>query len=111
MKFKTRLIITFLTIILLPLVLACTAFLCIGAYLIHEQEEYGFRNNDYNMLIDPTQVFQIISDEIFLEVGNILDQEPAALENPEVLASINEQIVNRSSYIMVRKQDTLYYAG
>lgn len=111
MKFKTRLVITFLTIILLPLVLACTAFLGIGTFLIHEQEEYGFRNNDYNMLIDPTQVFQIISDEIFLEIEEILDKEPAALENPEVLANINEQIVNRSSYIMVRKQDTLYYAG
>lgn len=111
MKFKTRLVITFLTIILLPLVLACTAFLGIGTFLIHEQEEYGFRNNDYNMLIDPTQVFQIISDEIFLEIEEILDKEPAALENPEVLANINEQIVNRSSYIMIRKQDTLYYAG
>lgn len=111
MKFKTRLVITFLTIILLPLVLACTAFLGIGTFLIHEQEEYGFRNNDYNMLIDPTQVFQIISDEIFLEIEEILDKEPAALEDPEILANINEQIVNRSSYIMVRKQDTLYYAG
>ena len=111
MKFKTRLVITFLTIILLPLVLACTAFLGIGAFLIHEQEEYGFRNNDYNMLIDPTQVFQIISDEIFLEVEDILNTNPAALEDLEVLDSINEKIVNRSSYIMVRKQDSLYYAG
>lgn len=55
MKFKTRLVITFLTIILLPLALACTAFICIGGFLIKEQEEFGFRNDDYNMLIDPTQ--------------------------------------------------------
>lgn len=54
MKFKTRLIITFLTIVLLPLVLACTAFLAIGAYLSRGQEEFGIRNEDYNVLIDPT---------------------------------------------------------
>ena len=71
MKFKTRLIITFLTIILLPLVLACTAFLCIGGALIHEQEEYGFRNEDYNMLIDPTHASRLISSEIFQQAKEI----------------------------------------
>ena len=73
MKFKTRLVITFLTIILLPLVLASTAFLCIGAYLSREQEEYGIRTQDYNILIDPTQASKSISDEIFFEVKEILD--------------------------------------
>ena len=48
MKFKTRLVVTFLTIILLPLVLACTAFLFIGGYLTKGQEEYGLRNSDYS---------------------------------------------------------------
>ena len=111
MKFKTRLVITFLTIILLPLVLACTAFLCIGAYLAREQEEYGIRTQDYNMLIDPTQASKSISDEIFLEVKKILDNQPSDLEDMEVLTAINEKIDGKSSYILVRKQGTLYYAG
>ena len=68
MKFKTRLLITFFTIILLPLTLAVTAFLAIGNYLLKEQEEYGFRNSDYNVLIDPTQASRVMSDEIFFEV-------------------------------------------
>ena len=111
MKFKTRLVITFLTIILLPLVLACTAFLCIGAYLSKGQEEYGIRTQDYNILIDPTQASKSISDEIFFEVKEILDNHPADLEDKGVLARINERIDGKSSYILVRKQDALYYAG
>lgn len=111
MKFKTRLVITFLTIILLPLVLACTAFLGIGAYLSKEQEEYGIRNQDYNILIDPTQASKSISDEIFLEVKELLDIRPIDLENTEVLARINDKVDGKSSYILVRKQDTLFYAG
>ncbi len=111
MKFKTRLVITFLTMILLPLVLACTAFLAIGGYLIREQEEYGFRNNDYNMLIDPTQASRLISNEIFLEVKGILEKDPYGLEDIGTLSEMNERIVNKSSYIVVRKQDMLYYAG
>ncbi|MCI8615243.1 sensor histidine kinase [Parablautia intestinalis] len=111
MKFKTRLVITFLTIILLPLVLACTAFICIGGALIRGQEEYGLRNKDYNMLIDPTQASKLMADEIFLEVREILDYEPSGIEDEAVLSGINEKIVNRSSYIIVRRQDELFYTG
>ncbi|MCM1136844.1 MAG: ATP-binding protein [Clostridium sp.] len=111
MKFKTRLVITFLTIILLPLVLACTAFLCIGRTLIHEQEEFGFRNEDYNMLIDPTHASRLISNEIFQQVEEILEKGMSGLEDIEILSEINEKIVNKSSYIIVRKDNNIYYAG
>lgn len=111
MKFKTRIIITFLTIILLPLILTCTAFLCIGGYLAKSQEELGFKNRDYNILIDPTQTSRHISDEIFLEVENKLKSNPDSLNNIEILEQINEKIADRSSYIIVRKGDALYYTG
>ncbi|MDY2699777.1 MAG: HAMP domain-containing sensor histidine kinase [Lachnospiraceae bacterium] len=111
MKFKTKLIITFLTMILLPLVLACTAFLFIGGYLVREQEEYGLQINDYNVLIDPTQASRMISDEIFLQIKNMLESNPSKLEDRETLSEINKEVENRSSYIIVRKQNRLYYTG
>ncbi len=111
MKFKTRLVITFLTIILLPLVLACTAFLFIGGYLIREQEEYGIRNNDYNLLIDPTRASKAMSDEIFYEVEKILEDTPDEMEDTHRLAAMNNRISDKSSYIIVRKQDEIYYTG
>ena len=111
MKFKTRLVITFLTIILLPLALASTAFIFIGGYLIKEQEEYGFTNNDYNMLIDPAQASRLISDEIFDEVKKILDSDRSGMEDENILSQINERISNKSSYIIVRRQNELLYTG
>ena len=111
MKFKTKLIITFLTMILLPLVLACTAFLFIGGYLVREQEEYGLQINDYNVLIDPTQASRMISDEIFPQIKNMLESNPSKLEDRETLSEINKEVENRSSYIIVRKQNRLYYTG
>ncbi len=111
MKFKTRLIITFLTIILLPLVLACTAFLCIGAYLSRGQEEYGIRNEDYNLMIDPTYASQLLTDEIFTKVADILEKQPFGIEDLGVLSEINSGISGKASYILVRKQDKIYYAG
>ena len=47
MKFRTKLIITFLTVILLPLLLSAIAFLAIGAVLIHNSDlSYGFETTD-----------------------------------------------------------------
>ena len=40
-----------------------------------------------------------------------MDNHPADLEDKGVLARINERIDGKSSYILVRKQDALYYAG
>lgn len=111
MKFKTRLIITFLTIILLPLVLACTAFLAIGAALSRGQEEYGIQNNDYNVMIDPTLASQMMTDEIFAEVTGILNREPDRIEDHAVLDELNSRITSKSSYILVRRQESIYYTG
>lgn len=111
MKFKTRILITFLTIILLPIVLTATAFVFIGGYLAKSQEEYGFKNSDYNVLIDPTQASRTISDEIFYEVKEKLRENPVKLEDISLLDSINARISDKSSYIIVRKNNNLYYTG
>lgn len=111
MKFKTRILVTFFTIILLPLVLAVTAFLGIGSYLSREQEEFGFHNNDYNVLIDPAQASRVMSDELFYEARSKLKENPSLLEDQAFLESINEKISGKSSYIIIRKDEELYYTG
>lgn len=111
MKFKTRILITFLTIILLPLILAVTAFLGIGSYLAREQEELGFRNHDYSVLIDPAQASKVMSDELFYEVKNKLKEDSSLLEDYAVLTAINDRISDKSSYIIIRKEEELYYTG
>ena len=111
MKFKTRILITFFTIILLPLVLAVTAFLGIGAYLSREQEEYGFHNSDYNVLIDPAQASRVMSNELFYVARSKLKEDPSLLEDKIFLESINEKISEKASYIIIRKDEELYYTG
>lgn len=111
MKFRTRILITFFTIILLPSVLAITAFLCIGSYLANRQTDYGLQSSDYNVWIDPTKASRTISDEIFFEVRERMKNDPMSLENPEVLEDLNNRTAGRSSYIILRKNDRLYYTG
>lgn len=111
MKFRTRLLVTFLTIILLPLVLAITAFLAIGYNLSKGQEEFGFQNSDYNVWIDPAQASKTMSEEIFYSVKNEMKENPYLLEDRAILDSINEGIADKSSYIIIRKNEELFYTG
>ena len=111
MKFRTRILITFFTIILLPCLLAITAFILIGNYLTRTQEEYGVTHADYNVWIDPTVASRTISDEIFRETQEQLQLNPHALEDISILEELNQKISGKSSYVIVRKGDILHYTG
>ncbi len=111
MKFRTRILITFFTIILLPSALAITAFVAIGSYLSRQQEDYGLQNRDVNIWLDPTQTSRAMSDEIFLDIRERLAHAPDSLENVALLEELNAKIADRSSYIILRKDDQMYYAG
>ncbi|WP_342757581.1 HAMP domain-containing sensor histidine kinase [Kineothrix sedimenti] len=111
MKFKTRLLVTFLTIVFLPLMLTALAFISIGGYLMNAQREIGMVNVDYTMMSDPAQTFEQISEKVFKEVKRQIAIDEAKLEDTAYLNDINKGIEDKASYILVRKGDRLYYAG
>jgi signal transduction histidine kinase len=111
MKFKTRLLVTFLTIVFLPLMLTALAFISIGGYLMNAQREFGMVNVDYTMMSDPAQTFELISEKVFKEVKQQIATDEARLEDTAYLNDINKGIADKASYILVRKGDQLYYAG
>lgn len=111
MKFKTRLLVTFLTIVLLPLLLTAVAFISIGGYLMNAQREFGMVKIDYTMMSEPSQTFEDISEKIFLEVRNQIDEDDTKLENKNYLAELNKEVEDKASYIIVRKGQQIYYTG
>lgn len=112
MKFRTKLIITFLTVILLPLLLSAIAFLAIGAVLIHNSDlSYGFETTDYSTMSDSLASFSDITDDIFCDIEQLAETDPSRLEDKEYLAAMNEDAFKRSSYILVRKGTGIYYSG
>lgn len=111
MKFKTRLLITFLTIVLLPLFLTALAFISIGGYLMNTQEELGMVKVDYTMMSEPAQTFEQISEKVFREVKQQIKEDQSRLEDIDYLSKLNSEIENKASYIIVRKEKQIYYTG
>lgn len=112
MKFKTKLAITFLTIILLPVLLSLIAFLAIGMLLVHSADQaYGLETTDYSMMSDSIDAFSRGTDELFNRIRDEARQDPSVLEDKEYLSGLNTAASEKSSYIIVRKGDSLYYTG
>ena len=73
MKFKTRLMVTFITIIALPLVLTAIAFIIIGVYLMNVQQGYTtIPALDYSMISESFQTYAQTADSAYTVLYNKL---------------------------------------
>lgn len=108
MKFKTRLYITFVTIVMLPLILTALAFCGIGMYLMNVQKGMPARFE----YLDVTQNMQEIAentDKVYFVLRRQAEQDPSKLADVEFLADVSANIARKSTYIVVRKGEELYY--
>lgn len=111
MKFKTRLRVTFITIILLPLMLTILAFMVIGIYLMSMQKGIGIHELDYSMMSESMQEFVNTTDEAYFVLEHQAEVDASMLENKEYLESVNSEVSRRSTYLIVRKGEEIYYTG
>lgn len=111
MKFKTRLQVTFVTIILLPLVLTIVAFVVIGIYLMNMNQGYSVQELDYAMMSETVDTFVSTADKAYDELLRQAETDPSRLEDQEYLKMVNDEISRKSTYILVRKNHSIYYTG
>ncbi len=107
MSFKKRLILIFLTITLLPLFLTCIALFFIGSYLNSQEGPFA---NGFNMNWAVNSYGQL-TEEIAADIDELIDTDSTLLEDKEYLSVLNESVADKSSYLIVRKGEELYYAG
>lgn len=112
MKFRTRLWITFVTIIILPVILTSIAFGVISYQVIHKEGlNYGIEINDYTMWSDSISSFGKLTDEMFYKLQMQVDMDSSRFLDKRYLGEINEEIRDASSYLIVRKGQSIYYSG
>ncbi len=103
MTFRKRLMVMFATVIVVPILLFAISFMALGNYLIGEKGELsGYTSivGNYDTLdVDAVQVFQKA------------EQNPGRLHDVEFLSSISQGIHDRNSYLIVRRDEGLYFAS
>lgn len=111
MKFKTRLRITFATIILLPLFLTAISFIVIGIYLMNTQQGFTLRELDYSLMSESMQSIVESTDAVYDTLLEQIKSDPSRLEDTDYLEKVSRDLAHRPTYILVRKGDSIYYTG
>lgn len=108
-KFRTKLGITALSMILVPFLLTIVAFLVIGSRI--EDAEAGILDRDSASYTYTIENYSQMTEEVLEEVKEQIATQPEKLEDKNYLDEITADLKNKSSYIIVRKDNEIYYAG
>lgn len=111
MRFKTRLQVTFAIIIVLPLALTALAFCGIVLYLMNVQKGFPVIQVGYEEMTENMQQVVDTTDKAYFFLRDQIAEDPFVLADVEYLEMVNSRIARKTTYIIVRKGDELYYAG
>lgn len=111
MKFKTRLMITFTAIILVPFLLAAIAFIAIGSFFLKAQPNYGLSGVTYGSLTENIENLHIEVETLLGEMEAEQAGNPYLFEDMTYLRNLEQSRLPKSSYIIVRKGVQIYYTG
>lgn len=112
MKLRTKLIITFLILILVPVLFTGAAFYGFGRYQIKSIEKlYGVEDPTYETFSNTTAMLSRATQIVYEGMRQKLEESPGAFEDPEYLASVNTELETRYSFLVVRKGDAYIYCG
>ena len=111
MKFRTRLMVTSIVIVLLPLMLTCAAFLVIGSHIEDAEGEFGILDVNKVPFTYTIENYSRITEDILQEVKDQIDSDSVRIEDKEYLDEISEKLNSRFSFIIVRKGDQIYYTS
>ncbi|MCR4901880.1 MAG: HAMP domain-containing histidine kinase [Butyrivibrio sp.] len=112
MRFRTRLVITSVAIVILPLVMTIIAFFLIGRVVFFGNRAFTFNQAfDYGMVADMGGTFSTMTDEIFDRVLTDMEYDPYILEDRDYLGVISQELNGKTSFLIVRKGNDIYYTS
>jgi len=112
MKLKTRLIVSFFIIILVPMALVGLAFIGYGKYQIRAIERrYDITGVTYDSLSNSMQLISKLTQKVFEDIREQELQDVDKILDKEYLDEINSELQKKDSYLIIRIDDKAYYSG
>ena len=112
MKLKTKLLITFLILILAPIMFTSLAFFGISRYQMNAVKKlYGVENASYETLSNTPAMLSRITKDAYTGMQAKSESDPDAFEDTAYLDSVNLDLEARYSFLVVRKDQDYIYVG
>ena len=112
MKLRSKLIVTFLILILVPVLFTTAAFFLFGHYQMNAVKRlYGLENVTYETLSNTTAMLSRITRETYESMRETARTDPDEFEDSGYLAAVNANLETRYSFLAVRKDGSFTYVG
>lgn len=112
MKLKTKLWITFIIIVVLPILLTTIAYLVIGATVVlGMRDTYGEDSISFSFASNPASAYDEIINEHYETLEEYALSDPSKLGDKEILAQMDESLGEVSAFLVVKKENSLYYVS
>ena len=112
MKLKTKLLITFLILILAPIMFTSLAFFGISRYQMNAVKKlYGVENASYETLSNTPAMLSRITKDAYTGMQAKSESDPDAFEDTAYLDSVNLDLEARYSFLVVRRDQDYIYVG
>jgi len=112
MKLKTRLIIGFITVMILPLLLSLTVITIFGQVQIRSIEKnYGITGADYTILTNPINALSKVTEPTLHQLQITANRDVTRLEDEVYLNHIDQELDLMNSFLVLRRNEDLVYQG
>ena len=112
MKLKTKLLITFFTIILVPMALIYVCMTALGSYQSRSlKSDYGISGVGDLYSGASVQVFNSMTMSIQKDISRAVQSDPDQFEDRTYLVTLNQRLAGKYSFLIVRKGDAILYNG
>lgn len=112
MKLKTRLMIAFLTIILIPVMFSSMLIFALGRYQLGMIEKtYGISGITVESLSNSTTVLARLTEQFYHELEAVIEEDPSSMDDVAELDAMNKKLEEKKSYLLVRKEQKIVYIG
>ena len=112
MKLRTKLLVTFLILILVPVLFTGVAFFGFSRYQIRTIEKlYGVEDASYETVSNTTAMLNKVTKIAYVAMQEKLEEDPDAFLDAEYQATLNEELNRRHSFLIVRKSEDIVYCG
>ena len=112
MKLKTKLLITFFTIILVPMALIYVCMTALGSYQRRSlKSDYGISGVGDLYSGASVQVFNSMTMSIQQDISKAAQSDPDQFEDRAYLVTLNQKLAGKYSFLIVRRGDEILYNG
>ena len=111
MKLKTRIFITFLVIVLVPLMMGGMVFYVLTQVEVPNMKERHGIEVTYDKLLNGRKMLSSMTQETTDIMHAHAVTQPEKFENKEYLDGLNAGLTEVYSYLIVRKDEEVYYQG